>query len=72
MKAADWDVVSRANYTRGSAVTEGYCSIAAVSPSLVIKESNRKQTDKKMALDSKYYVIAQSQGGKLHIETESR
>lgn len=45
----------------GGAVTEGYCSMAATSPSLLIKEIIRIQTHKKMASDSKYYVIAQSQ-----------
>lgn len=53
--------MSRANCIMGGAVTEGYCSMAAASPSLVIKEIIRIQTDKKMALDSTYYLIAQSQ-----------
>lgn len=55
------DVVSKADCTMGVAVTEVYCSMAAVSPSLVIKEIIRIQTDKKMALDRKYYLIAQCQ-----------
>lgn len=55
----------------GAAVTEAYCSMAAAPPSLVIKEIIRIQTDKKMASDSKYNLIAQSQWGKLHIEMEN-
>lgn len=51
------------NCPTGGAVAEGYCSMAAASPTLVIKEIIRIQTDKKMASDSTYYLITQRQGG---------
>lgn len=63
------DVAPRANCTTGGAVTEGYCSMAAASPG-VINKIIRIQRDRKIALNSTYYLIAQSQWGRSDMEVE--
>lgn len=51
------------NCPTGGAVGEGHCSMAAASPTLLIKGIIRIQTDKKMASDTTYYLITQRPGG---------
>lgn len=51
------------NCPTGGAVGQGHCSMAAASPTLVIKGISRIQTDKKMASDTTYYLITQRPGG---------